>query len=31
MKYIARASTNLIIDSQGNITVTASIDGYIGR
>ena len=30
MKYTARASTNLIIDSKGNATVTASIDGYKG-
>lgn len=30
MKYTARASTNLIIDSRGNATVTASIDGYKG-
>ena len=30
MKYIARASTNLVIDSRGNATITASIDGYKG-
>lgn len=30
MKYIARASANLIIDSKGKATITASIDGYKG-
>lgn len=30
MKYTARASTNLIIDSKGKATITASIDGYKG-
>ncbi|WP_353096864.1 hypothetical protein [Tissierella praeacuta] len=30
MRYTARASANLIIDSKGNATVTASIDGYKG-
>lgn len=30
MRYTARASTNLVIDSKGNATVTASIDGYKG-
>ena len=30
MKYIARASTNLVIDSKGKATITASIDGYKG-
>lgn len=30
MKYTARASTNLIINSKGKATITASIDGYKG-
>lgn len=30
MKYTARASTNLVIDSKGKATITASIDGYKG-
>lgn len=28
MKYTARVATNLIIDSKGKATVTASVDGY---
>ena len=30
MNYIARASANLIIDSKGKATISASIDGYKG-
>ena len=30
MKYTARASTNLVIDSKGKATITASIDGDKG-
>lgn len=28
MKYTARVATNLIIDSKGKVTITASVDGY---
>lgn len=28
MKYTARVATNLIIDSKGKATITASVDGY---